>query len=183
MSNLEFQQACLVLQQWPANMLLSSNEKVSALNVYCRNYKKAIETYVCNALQLWMWYSWMCWSQWCSTHEQEKSNKYCTKKKEWHITIALSKGKWANRFSRMVLINHSHADNRCLLKLITPKTLSISLYRRSAICVSILTPIPCGRMDGGHQSQRGCPYSLPFLTRPFLKSCKSHPSRPLRNTL
>lgn len=48
---------------------------------------------------------------------------------------------------------------------------------------SILTPIPCGRRDRGHRSPKGCPYSLPFPARPFLKSRKSHPRRPLLNAL
>lgn len=48
---------------------------------------------------------------------------------------------------------------------------------------SILTPIPCGRMDRSHRSPKGCPYSLPFPARPFLMSRKSHPRRPLLNAL
>lgn len=49
--------------------------------------------------------------------------------------------------------------------------------------VLILTPIPCGWMDRSSRSQKGCPYSLLFPTRPFLKSCKSHPRWPRLNTL
>lgn len=46
-----------------------------------------------------------------------------------------------------------------------------------------LTPIPGGWTDRGHRSQKGCPYSLPFPTRPFLKSYMSHPRWPCPNTL
>lgn len=78
-----------------------------------------------------------------------------------------------------VRVKNSHRPKQCICLI----SQTLKNCTGKSFKDSILTPIPCGRMDRSHRSPKGCPYSLPFPARPFLMSRKSHPRRPLLNAL